>query len=480
MARIPQERRATEPQRRRSLLRELNRKFTEAVRSDWQEFNKAQSKKVRGRPGRRYGAYLGGYLSWPHLSELIADRLNESQISQRWQPEEVQAVIEKGDLRPPEEPLDRQLFLEAVESALEDCRDKRSVVDPSVGHGHLRPRYVARFLGSEPQVIPFRPFDFDPESIGFFEIIDWNAGRQLGLENVDVPKGVQRFVGQDWVDEGDLERHRRLGRENPGGPCPTLAGYEVPLNAEVSHLHAYVEDTRETANDTLRLNVSKSVYYEHVAIAELMHTDRTIYPRLVARIKGHGGAAGAGLANVIKGSPNSNIAVNVTVTDRDGDVMLLRRHQNARVWPGYFQAGPHETMNWRASGEQAETCFELARRALSEEAGINDPGKYHGRVVFSWFGFYLPDASAYFFAHVRTRLTKNELAESVQRAPGKWEFGDIDWLRPTVPKIRDILKTWSDGPWMPATDADGRLYLPHTMVSLTQLHRVTRQGMLDV
>jgi 8-oxo-dGTP pyrophosphatase MutT (NUDIX family) len=480
MAHTQDGRPSTESPGRRALLGELNRQFAMALHNDWREFNQAQGKKVRGRPGRRYGAYRGGYLSWPHLAELIADRLSESQISQRWQPEEVQAVIEKADRRPPDDPLDRQLFLEAVDRALEDCHQARIAVDPSAEAGWTPPRYMVHFLGSEPQVVPFRPFDFDPESIGFFEIIDWNAGRQLGLENVAVPEKVQRFAGQDWVDEADLARHRRLHQVNPGGPCPTLASYELPTTTEVSHLHTYIEDTRETANDTLRLSVSKSVYYEHIAIAELMHSDEAIYPQVVARIKGHGTRSGARLANVIKGSPNSNIVINVTVTDRDGDVMLLKRHQNARVWAEYFQAGPHETMNWRANGEQAETCFELAQRALWEEVGISDPADYHDRIVFSWFGFYLPDASTYFFSHVRTRLTKNELIESVQRAPGKWEFSDVDWLTPSAAKIRAILRTWANGPWSPATDDDGRLYLPHTTMSLTQLHRVTRQGMLDV
>jgi len=47
--------------------------------------------------------------------------------------------------------------------------------------------------------------------------------------------------------------------------------------------------------------------------------------------------------------------------------------------------------------------------------------------------------------------------------------------RPTVSKV---LATWNDGPWRPKRDEQGRRYVPHTTMSLSQLWRIHKQGML--
>ena len=186
-----------------------------------------------------------------------------------------------------------------------------------------------------------------------------------------------------------------------------------------------------------------------------------------------------GLSRVIRSAPNSNIVINVTVQSRNDRVMMLRRPVGARVWSAFYQAGAHETMNWSEPGRPIENCYELATRALREEINLpRSEGLLHN-IVFSWFGFYAAEVSAYFFAHVKTRLEEDELVERVAEAEGAFEVEDIDWYSLDHPTISNVLATWIDGPWRPQHDELGREYLPHTTISLTQLWRVTRQHMLE-
>ena len=55
---------------------------------------------------------------------------------------------------------------------------------------------------------------------------------------------------------------------------------------------------------------------------------------------------------------------------------------------------------------------------------------------------------------------------------------DVDWYELDRPTVGKVLATWSDGPWQPEHDEQGRQYLPHATMSLTQLWRVARQRML--
>ncbi|MFF1371963.1 NUDIX hydrolase, partial [Streptomyces virginiae] len=123
-------------------------------------------------------------------------------------------------------------------------------------------------------------------------------------------------------------------------------------------------------------------------------------------------------------------------------------------------------------------CHQLAVRALREELGLTNPRDYYNNIVFSWFGFYAPDASTYFFAHVKTRLEEDELVQRATSAESAFEIESIDWCDLDQPTIIKVLSTWQDGPWAAGKDDQGRQYLPHATVSLTQLWRVTQQHML--
>lgn len=194
----------------------------------------------------------------------------------------------------------------------------------------------------------------------------------------------------------------------------------------------------------------------------------------ISRSDGEGG-----LASLIARSPDSNIVINVTVQSREGELLLIKRPVGARLWAETYQVGAHETMNWPNAGANVETCYERAERALAEEIGIKRSEEYYHKIVFSWFGYYLREASTYFFAHVRTRLTRQQILDRIDLAPSRWEIGDTDWMWPVREEITPILDTWRNGPYEFGEDPHQRVWLPHSMLSLGQLHRVMRQGMLN-
>ena len=313
-------------------------------------------------------------------------------------------------------------------------------------------------------------FGFDPSSVGFFRIIDWNASRWLDPDhNIGEVRKVDkreelRLHGQkeDWVDPVGFRAYVEEERQQTGSPCPTLVGYD--------------EDTREPGNDTLQLRVAQSWYFEHVAARRYLRDHPHEYEAVVSRIRN--ADEEGGLSRMIRSAPNSNIVINVTVQSRNDRVMMLRRPLGARTWSGFYQAGAHETMNWSESGRPVENCYELATRALREEINLRDPKDYYDNIVFSWFGFYAAEVSGYFFAHVKTRLEEDELVQQAMLAPSAFEIDDVDWYELDRPTISRVLETWRDGPWHAKRDEQERQYIPHTVMSLTQLWRISEQGML--
>jgi hypothetical protein len=409
----------------------------------------------------RYGEYSGGYLSLPHLAELVAEKMYEWSSWTAWPPHAVESALRVKKTRPdkalPDDPDERQMFLEALQRILDECFDKARLP--------RRPHSYELYLGSPTQVAKFREFDWDPSSIGFYRITEWNASRRLDRDHVGSVQTETNPAPQDWVDQSLLDSYLDAARaRRPGSICPTLVRYQ--------------EDTREAQGQELILWVAESRYCHNVAIGNLLKERHDLYDKLVARLSSNE-KKGEGLDWLIEHSPRSNIAINVTVSSNDNHVMLIRRPRSATTWADVFQVGPHETMNWAEPGkEYKENCFELAHRALWEEVRLRPNDLVGGEVVFSWFGYYLREAQAYFFAHAKTGLTRNELIRRAEKAQSAFEIADIEWIELTKSNVRDVINSWYS-PWEHAPDRNGRNYLPHAAVSLTQLFRVTRQGMIN-
>ena len=414
----------------------------------------------------QYGSYLGGYLSWPQFELRVVEELGTSDSDIFWDVDLVHQTLVTGTKALPREVRERQILLECCQTVMDRCfSTARESRQPGSAHQLGEPAdYVISFLGAEPLVGEFRPMGFDPSMLGFYRITEWNAGRRLLRENVGSIRKVDTEIDQDWVPQQDLDEYVAQEAENPGSPCPSLVSYE--------------EDTRESNNEKLRLRVRWSEYYHHVAIRRYMRDHVDQFRLICSRVTR--GPTDAGLRKIVERSPRSNIVINVTIQSRAGRIMLIKRPKEARVWGDFFQAGVHETMVWPSHGGQFENCYDLAIRALDEEADIVRPSEYSGVIVFSWFGYYVMDASAYFFAHVRTGLSENQLVEKAKRAKGAFEIEDVAWMDLTRENVNGVLDCWADGAVLEdsaGTDRYGRRYLPHTAVSLSQLFRVSRQGM---
>ena len=432
----------------------LNKSLVIAVKHDRAAMNE-------GRPGRRRQETFSGewQLTWLQLARSVASRFN-SQIDAPWSLDVVQDALEKGTHALPRDMYERELFLRALQSAMNgfydisvEWRREMKLPIPAAPQD-----YVQLALGADPQLSSYDPFGFDPESIGFFKILDWNVKRQLLPENVGE---VERSPAhrQDWiVPAAAFTPYERREQATLGAPCPSLVDY--------------VEDTREEGNDKLILRVTKSRYWRVAAIRYFMRDHRDAYDSVVQRIELDG------LRNVLAGSPRSNICVNVTLMSREGTVLAIKRSRGVRLWASYYQLGAHETMLHAQPGQAYETCYELAVRALREELNLTDIEDYYNRIVFSWFGYYLPDASAYFFAHVRSRLTEAELTETIPQAESAFEVGNLEWVPLTHDFVRNVVEQWSVGPWDPVENSNGRNFLPHSCLSATQLWRVHRLGLL--
>ncbi|MFF1371962.1 hypothetical protein, partial [Streptomyces virginiae] len=204
---------------------------------------------------------------------MISERLRDGDTSRWFDQEEVRQIIQTGDRALPKDPHNRQGFLEAVQSVMNACIDDAEEVRGGPLPGK-RCRYL-EFLGTPKTPTPFRPFNFDPTSVGFFRIIDWNAGRRLDPDHnigevakVDKRQELMRHgQEEDWVVPNQFRAYLEEERAQPGSPCPTLVGYD--------------QDTRETGNDTLRLRVSMSMYYEHVAARRYLRDHPEAYEAVV-------------------------------------------------------------------------------------------------------------------------------------------------------------------------------------------------------
>lgn len=417
----------------------------------------------------QYGPYDPNYqlnLMW--LAELISG-VTAGQLPRG----DIFAILRENARALPRDPLSRQEVLDLTQRTLARCA--RIAGKDIAFDDDLVEMCMPAGLIMPPGL---NPPGFDPEDLGFFRISYWNPNREM-VETENVGK-ITRVVRADVIAQHrhtagwirDQELYDRLLAQaqdkNMGRDCPSLVGYRP-------------DDREGGDSEFLHLSVSQSIYSKHVAIRNYMRADHEAYEVVRRRIQEHIYTDGMteGLRDIIRAAPESNIVINVTVQSRDGSVMLIRRPTDAIVWRSFYQVGAHETMNWPSPQQPFENWFDLARRALKEEIGLEDPADYYNRIVFSWFGFYAPECSGYFFAHTQTRLTKAELVEAVRNSSGAIEAEAVEWLKLDTGSVHSVLRTWTDGPWEDnaLTDENGRRWLPHATMSLTQLQRVIRQGM---
>ena len=314
--------------------------------------------------------------------------------------------------------------------------------------------------GAQP-ALPFlyHEFGFRPEEVNFFRITHWNSNRQLRAQNVAKPDVVTANFQQDWISD-PASYGEYVAAQKGGSPCASIRGW-------------LIDDRESVASQKLRLEACESHYRYFIANHQYFRDHLESLSAVEERI------AREGMLRVMNGAPLSNVTMNVTITSSDNFVLMMKRSEAANTYPGEWAAGPHETMNWPqeftpsgtpGSGGQPEDVFELASRALSEEAYLF-PDDYR-RIVFSWFGVWIQDVSYYFFAHVKSRLSRDEISEGAMEAESAYETPEFDWL----PFSRETVEAVTRTRFGEAGPALGRerspKYLATSLVALTQLWRV--------
>ncbi|WP_405812658.1 hypothetical protein OG241_50130 [Streptomyces sp. NBC_01390] len=455
-----------------TLNAQLSGGFRDAVKAECDRIN--QRRPRPGAPKRQapeggFGPYSAAFtLNRTWLAQLVHERHPALGMSL----EDIELIFKPNCRLLPVDLDLRQRFLQAVEDELSRCAQIAGKIAPTLD-------FTRTFLGAEPKVYQLSPFD--SEDLGFFRISTWNPARPMvedrnvaPIEIVDWATELTRHgQREDWIRDHKLF-DRLLAEaqaEGMGSPCPALVSYEVD------------DREQDPRSEQLHLKVSRSVYSRHVALRNYMRADKAAYEAIRNRIL-HGKYTNGrqeGLRRIIRSAPRSNIAINVTVQSRTGTLMVIGRPTGQRVWADFHQAGAHETMNWPAPQEDVEWWFKLARRALKEEIGLTDRSDYYDHIVFSWFGFYALEASAYFFAHVRTRLSEQQLVDAVRASSGRIEADTVTWIPVTAESRDSVIDTWKAGPWEEDAEHDSaeRRWLPHSALSLTELLRVSEQGMMD-
>jgi len=302
-----------------------------------------------------------------------------------------------------------------------------------------------------------------------FEFQTWSGDRpELLLRPRDVdPTHTAAAPAQDWLSDRDsVAQHYSdaLAHHQTGGKTAYLVGL--------------VLDNPEVRGDAarrrgLRWQVAPGDYSMFLATRSYLHSpegaadQQRIWDKLVSN-----------WSQALKTAPPSIVAVNISVVSDDGKVLALRRSNIVATARSVWTIGPHETMNWidadKPLGESGpETAFTLAKRALKEEINL-DPEDY-GPILFSWFGLYVPDACAYLFGHVRTKLEATEVTKRIPQSEGSYETLDagnaIIWLPFECKSFQRILTAVRHT----TADASGRHWIEFAPLSLQGLWRMRPQ-----
>ena len=285
-----------------------------------------------------------------------------------------------------------------------------------------------------------------------FEFRSWSPELLLRPRDVEATR-TAAGAAQDWLSDHD-----------------SLAGYEAKALAQhgtggkTAYLVGLVLDNPEVRGDPERRHplswqVAPGDYSKFLATRSYLHSpqgasdQQLIWERLETN-----------WADALKCAPPSIVAVNISVVSDDLRVLTLQRSNTVATARGMWCVGAHETMNWidadRPLGENGpETAFTLAERALHEEVRL-EPTEY-GPILFSWFGLYIPDACAYLYGHVRTKLEATEVTRRIQKSQGSYEVlnaGEmVSWEHYDCKPFQQILAAVRNA----RPDAAGRRWIEH-------------------
>jgi len=300
-----------------------------------------------------------------------------------------------------------------------------------------------------------------------FEIVTWSPSldteitdQLLRREDVGETRTADRPL-TTWLTSPEAwqrEYERALASHGRGAPTAYLVGFSP--------------DNPETRSDVLarrpfQWTVAQGNYAEFLATsAYLAGSGKPDQNVLANRLRADWNATFAM-------SPPTIIACNISLVSADNKVLVLERSQSEATSRSLWTVGPHETMNWRDPAnfrlgeELQETAFTLGHRTIKEEVGL-EPDEY-GRILFSWFGIWLRDASAYLLGHVRSRLVADEISVRIPRAQASYEIAMAGDQHEWVPYELDNFKDIALAAQTSRSDSKGRRRLELSSLSLRGL-----------
>jgi hypothetical protein len=236
---------------------------------------------------------------------------------------------------------------------------------------------------------------------GFVQIDRWSALRPLEKRNLEIRFDGTHRHNYDW--DSPLWRTAR--------EAFVAAGREGNV---ASIINVRTIDYRETeSQDRLGLTLARIDYSTQLATRRLLEEDSALVDALRDALTRHG------IGEFLDRVPPSAVAANINVLTSDNDILLAQRSSVVVTYPGQWNLGINETMNF-GSGED---FFGLVTRGLQEEVGL--AVEDIEECCISWLGYCLYCANFCLFAHARTSLATSELLDRASTSQDSYEHSEF-------------------------------------------------------
>jgi hypothetical protein len=269
---------------------------------------------------------------------------------------------------------------------------------------HGRSRITLNLRPSDRLSTQAREHDF--ESDGLFMLITWSRARPLWPRRLVT--GYQGRPRRDHLFDTDAWRAEVIRHEESGAYGST---------AYISRLTVDHGEHRDA--QVCEVDLAESTYAECLATKTLAESDLAA-GALVRQ------TLGDGLDAFIARVPPTMVSAGISVVDRNGRLLLLRRSLAVRTFQAQWTVGINESMKYNDEPGAAEDFFALIERGLQEVLGLL-PGDYAQPVV-SWLGWSVPASCFCLFAAVRAHLDSAEIDARREASHSVYEHDMVHWL----------------------------------------------------
>jgi hypothetical protein len=300
-------------------------------------------------------------------------------------------------------------------------------------------------------------FDYDPTTLGQFQINSWSTERSLTKVATDISIAAAA-PRQTWCDELQLKAKRDEIPES-GGPSWFLTDFAI--------------DNRESHKaQKFRVTLAESSYRDYRALTHLLSGSPDVVSALKVRA-----SQSDGLRDLVRGSPPTTLGVHVNVVSAEDTFLAFRRSGAVGENQGTWQLGCGETISsddiqaHRSPGSEPQSFHPFCIRALREEVGLE--ANEYGEIRISWMGIDLRQGLDWMIAHVVSKLSQVEIERRLNQAHGNFEMTEWVWLSFRNKPTRDLLREMeaSDRSQLEGGPAPSRLWVAGQRLVLRELHR---------